>query len=124
MKGEIQMICAKEFIHSSAKGTFNLQESENFLRKIAAMNIPPADHDILIDAREVDGRPLKTVEIIRLIEVMNQNRDSFRNKVAFLLRHNSPEENRELTEYIAAVYDFYIKVFTDFEETITWLMHE
>src|SRR3954454_13485833 len=86
----IRVIRANEFLKTTATGELDLQRSKEILLKLAAVNKPPAQHDILLDVRPATGTQMTLVDVAELVEVMLAHRDSFRNKLAILTNQDAP----------------------------------
>lgn len=120
MEAHYKIINAKDFIKAHPTGEIDLQQSKDILTEIAVMAKPPADYDILLDAREVYGN-LNYGEIFELVSVFGEHRTSFRNKIALLARDDKQFDNANFMELCATNRGFKVAAFTDFEETINWL---
>lgn len=123
MQAEFKIIQGKDFLKATSSGIYDLAEMIELLGRIAADNAPHGDHDLLIDLRKVVGPPLTYDDISSMVKVMLENRASFRNQIAFLVRPDALERNVSFAELYAGNRNFDLQVFTEFEEAIFWLMH-
>jgi len=120
----IRVIRANEFIKTTATGQLDLSQSKEILLKLAAVNKPPARHDILLDVRGATGTSMTLVDIAELVEVMLAHRESFREKLAILASESAPLTRANFMKLYAHNRGLQVGAFKNFEEAITWLMQE
>ena len=120
MKTNYKIISAQDFIKAKPSGELDLEQSKKVLIELAAITKPPADYEILLDAREAYGNGTY-VDMYQLVEVLGEHRSSFRNKIALLSRGDHQFDNAKFMELCAKNRGFRVGAFTNFEEAIDWL---
>ena len=120
MKANYKIISAQDFIKAKPSGELDLEQSKKVLIELAAIAEPPADYEILLDAREAYGN-LTYVDVYQLVEVLGEHRSSFRNKIALLSREDRQFDNAKFMELCAKNRGFQVGAFNDFEKAIDWL---
>lgn len=115
-----KIIKAKDFIRSTPDGEIDFEETKKILIGIAAISKPPADYEILLDFREAHGE-LRTSKLFELVQVLVRHRDSFRKKIALLIRDDYQFDNATFAKICGQNRGFFIEVFTDFEAAIEWI---
>ena len=120
MKTNYKIIEAKEFLKAKPTGEVDLEYAKEVLTQIALMATPPADYEILLDVREAYGN-MNYADAYRLIAVLAQHRESFRNKIAILARDDEQFDRAQFMKLCAKYRGFEVGAFTSFEETINWL---
>ncbi|MHC4153461.1 MAG: hypothetical protein ACYST6_00825 [Planctomycetota bacterium] len=120
MKIRYKIINAKDFIKTRPTGEIDLEESKRLLGQIAAMAGPPADYEILIDARESRGN-LNYADMWELVSELSRHSEAFRNKIALLVRDDEQFNKASFMELCAKNRGFEVAAFTSFERTIDWL---
>ena len=123
MDAEIRIIEGKDFLRTTASGQYDWLETRELLQSIAAKNRPPADHDLLIDIRGIVGPRLDYVDVFNIVTMMQGYQASFRNRIAFLVRPDALIDNIKFGELCAKNRGLTVRIFTNFEEAISWLMH-
>jgi hypothetical protein len=116
-----RLIQAKDFLKASPLGEYNLEMTKQLLLKLALENSAPRQYDVLIDVRGASGR-LSFADIIELVQMMIENRDSFRSKLAILASPGHQFGNAKFMELYAGNRGFRVRAFVDFEETLYWLV--
>jgi hypothetical protein len=117
----IRIIGARDFLKTTPTFQVDLETSKQFLLELAWENAEPRQYDLLIDLRHTTGH-LSLPEIIEFVKVVIENRDSFRSKIAILTTPGVKFENMQFVVLYAVNRGFNMAAFTDFEETIDWLM--
>src|SRR5262249_54867417 len=79
-----RIIQAKEFLIASPEGKFDFENAMKLLLKLARENAEAGQFDILLDIRGAAFDSLLFSDITGLVQVMIDNRDSFRSKLAIL----------------------------------------
>jgi hypothetical protein len=121
MELDLRIIQQNEFLKMMPSGEIDLEQSKRLLLRLAALNKPPACRDVLLDCRTTNTR-LSVTNVIELVRVMIDHRESFRNKLAILTQ---PGPQRELARFIqlyAGNRGFQVAAFDDFESAILWLV--
>ena len=116
----LRLIRSKEFIKASPTGKFDLEMGKQLLLKLARENAAPRQYDVLI----FEARPtlsLSLVDITSLAQVMIENRDSFREKLAILTSFGRQYYNAKFMELYAGNRGFQVAAFEYFEEALNWL---
>jgi hypothetical protein len=119
MSTNYKVVHAKDFIKSKHSGEIDLEESKKSLVLMAKIAEPPADFDVLVDTRGAQIN-LNITEMLELAYELTQYRESFRNKIAFLVDDDIELAKANLLEFYARDRGFKAKAFNDFEETIDW----
>src|SRR5262245_35970790 len=96
----MRLIHARDFLKMTTSGEFNLEMSKQFLLKLALENARTRQHDILIDARQATGH-LSLTDMAELVQVMIDNRESFRSKLAVLTSLGRQFDNVKFMELYA-----------------------
>ena len=117
----IRIIRARDFLKATPTFQVDLETSKGFFLKLARENAPPRRYDLLIDLRGTTGE-LSILEITEVIKVLIEHRDSFRSKIAILTTPGVKFENAKFAALYANNRGFLVAAFTDFDETINWLM--
>lgn len=117
----IRIIHARDFLKTTPTFEVDLETTKQFLLNLVRANAAPRMYDLLIDFRRTTGR-LSLVDITELIDVMIEHRDSFRSKIAILTTPGVKFENAQFAALYADNRGFKVAAFTDFEETMNWLM--
>ena len=120
MKVNYKVIDAKEFLKANPSGEMDLEYATEVLTQIALISSPPADYEILIDARDSYG-DLDYADMYSLIAVLGKHREAFRNKIAILARDDEQFDRANFMELCASLDGFRIGAFLDFERAINWL---
>ena len=118
----IRVIRANEFLKTTATGQLDLSQSKEILLRLAAVNKPPARHDILLDIRGATGTTMTLVDVAELVEVMLAHRESFRQKLAILASESAPLTRANFMKLYAHNRGLEVGAFKSFEEAINWLM--
>ena len=121
MKADIKIVRTRDFINTIAEGELNLRESMNVLSKLAELNEEDVTHDILLDIRDTES-VLTLSDIYEIVAEIGKHRSSFRNKVALLIGKHHDMDKARFLEMCASNRGFNVNVFTDFEESVCWLM--
>jgi hypothetical protein len=119
MSTNYKVVHAKDFIKSKHSGEIDLEESKKSLVLMAKIAEPPADFDILVDTRDAQIN-LDITEMLELAYELTRYRESFRNKIAFLVDDDIELAKANLLEFYARDKGFMAKAFNNFEETINW----
>src|SRR5579859_6077009 len=116
----VRIIHHKDFLKTTASGELDLAQSKQILLRLAMLNAPPNDYDVLLDVRGATPR-LTLFDIAQLVEEMTDHRASFRNKLAILSQQGPAFEPGEFMELYAHNRGFSVRVFDNFEDAILWL---
>jgi hypothetical protein len=120
MELDICIFRHNEFLKMMPSGEIDLEQSKAILLRLAALNKPPNNRNVLLDCRAVTTR-LTITNVIELVRVMIDHRDSFRNKLAIITRPGSQYELAEFIELYTGNRGFQVSAFDDFETAILWL---
>jgi hypothetical protein len=123
MKAEIKIVRTKDFLKTTASGELNLEESLKVLHRIAELNRPDDQHDMLIDIRETTS-VLSLSDIYELVTEVGRNRQSFRKKIAILLGPKHDIDKARFLQMTAENRGYRVNVFEDFEEAVKWLVED
>ncbi len=117
----IRIIRTRDFIKTTPTFEVDLETSKQWFLRLAQENAAPRQYDLLIDNRYTTGH-LSLAEITELVKVLIEHRDSFRSKIAILAPPGVKFDNAEFAALYANNRGFQVAAFTDFEETMNWLM--
>jgi hypothetical protein len=117
----IRIIRARDFLKATPTFQVDLETSKQLFLRLARENAPPRQYDLLIDLRGTTGE-LSLPDITVVVKVLIEHRDSFRSKIAILTTPGVKFENAKFAALYANNRGFLVAAFTDFEETINWLM--
>jgi len=117
----IRIIHARDFLITTPTLQVDLETSKQFFLKLARENAAPRQYDLLIDLRRTTGN-LSLSEVTEVVKVVIDHRDSFRSRIAILTTPGVKFENAQFGALYATNRGFQMAAFTDFEETINWLM--
>ena len=120
MPVNIKLIRPKDFIKTTVTGLLNFGVSKQALLDIAAQIEQPGQYEVLLDAREAETA-LSVVDIFELGQALADHPSLRRSKIALLTSMNDIEQARFL-EIVTANQGVRVRVFTGFEEAITWLV--
>ena len=118
----IRIISAHDFLKTTPTFQVDLETSKQFFLKLAQENAAPRQYDLLIDLRQTTGN-LSFPEIAEVVKLIIEHRDSFRSKIAILTTPGVKFENARFAALYANNRGFQVAAFTDFEETMNWLMN-
>jgi hypothetical protein len=116
----LRIIHSGEFLKVTSTGKADLSASKRTLLNLASLNAAPRQYDILIDTRQKTGY-LTLPDIVELVDLMVEHRNSFRSKLAILVREGPEFDHAKFMELYASNRGFRVAAFTDFEEAINWL---
>jgi hypothetical protein len=116
----IKVIHTKDFIKTTVTGVLNFEISKQALLDIASQIEQPGEYEILLDTREAETA-LSVVDIFQLGEALAVHSSIRRSKIAFLTSIRDTKE-AEFLETTTANRGLRVRMFTDFEEAITWLV--
>ncbi len=117
----IRIIHAQDFLIVTTSGEVDIEMSKKSLLRLASLNTAPRRYDILIDTRRKTGS-LTLTEISELVDMMVKQRDSFRSRLAILASPGVGFDQAKFMELYANNRGFQVGAFTDFEESMNWLM--
>jgi len=116
----VRIIHHEDFLTMTPSGEIDLDRSKQLLLSLVSVNKPPNNYDVLLDFRDTTPR-LTVVGITKLVEVMIDNRASFRYKLAILTLAGSGLELAKFMEVYAQNRGFQVAAFDNFEAAILWL---
>jgi len=117
----IRIIHARDFLKTTPTLEVDLETSKQFFLELARENSAPRQYDLLIDLRYTIGH-LSFSDTVEVVKVVIEHRDSFRSKVAILTTPGVKFENAQFAALYANNRGFQVAAFTNFEETMNWLM--
>jgi len=120
MPVNIKVIHTKDFIKTTVTGVLDFAASKQALLDIASQIEQPGQYEILVDIREAET-VLSVVDIFELGQALAAHPSLSRSKIALLTPMNDAEQARFL-ETVTGNRGVRAKVFTAFEEAITWLV--
>ena len=122
MAVNITIIRPKDFIRTKVDGTLSLDASRKLLVSIASLIEEKSDYHVLIDTREAQVA-LSTADLFELGVAIASLPAIAHSMTAILARLNEEERARFL-ELVAQNRGARVRVFTSFEEAITWILEE
>ena len=120
MPVNIKVIRPKDFIKTTVTDLLNFEVSKQTLLDIAAQIEQPGQYEVLLDTREAET-VLSVVDIFELGQALADHPFLRRSKIVVLTSMNHIEQARFL-EIVTANQGVRVRVFTGFEEAITWLV--
>lgn len=120
MPVNVKVITAKEFVKTTATGVLNFAESRQTILDIASQIKTPGEYEILIDIRGAEPM-LSTTNIYDLGKALADHPALRLSKIGLLVPISGMDEAYFL-ETVAQNRGVRIKAFTDFENTINWLI--
>jgi hypothetical protein len=115
-----RIIHAKDFLKARPTGEYDLEMAKQVLLELAWENAAPGQYDVLIDVRGA-SMSFSFVDITELVQVMINNRDSFRSKLAILTVPGQRFDTAKFMELYADNRGFRVAAFEDFEKALNWL---
>ena len=120
MPVNIKVIHTKDFVKTTVTGVLDFAVSKQALLEIASQVEQPGEYELLLDIREAET-VLSVVDMFELGQALAVHPSLRRSKIALLTAMNDAEQAGFL-EIVTANQGVRAKVFTDFEEAITWLV--
>jgi len=118
-----RIIQAKEFLIASPEGKFDFENARKLLLKLARENAEAGQFDILLDIRGAAFDSLLFSDITGLVQMMIDNRDSFRSKLAILTSLGCEQFDKvKFLVLYAASRGFHVGAFVEYEEALYWLV--
>lgn len=119
MATKIKIIRSVDYLSISDDGVIEFEESKLKLLEIAGTKSPPADYEILLDFRRTQWI-LSTDEIYLLVQVLLEDQDSFRDKIALLLLPGVNFDRAYFNELCSKNELITVQTFTNYEDAIQW----
>ena len=120
MPVNVKVINTKEFIRTTATGTLDFAASQQAILDIASQIKKPGEYEVLIDTRGAEAI-LSISELYQLGMVLADHPFLRRSKIGRLGPIGDVDKAHFL-EIVAQNRGVGIRVFTDFEQAITWLV--
>lgn len=120
MPVNVKVIHTKDFIKTTVTGVLDFTLSRQALLDIASEIEHPGEYEILVDTREAEIG-LSVVDIVELGKALAVHPSLSRSKIA-ILTPMSDVKQAEFLETVSVNRGARVRVFTDFEESITWLV--
>jgi hypothetical protein len=117
---DIRIIQHKDFLKMTPGGKIDLKTSKQILLRLASLNLPPSNRDVLIDFRHTTTK-MTTVDMTELVGLMIEHRSSFRSRLAILTEPGPRHELAAFMELYAGNRGFQVSAFDYFEAAILWL---
>jgi len=120
MPTNIKIIQTQDFIRAAPDGALDVTASRDLLKDLVRKFDTAGQYHVLVDTREAEVR-LSDINIFELGFALAAEPALAREKVALLV----PPEEKENAEYFETVgrnRGANLRVFTDFETAITWLI--
>lgn len=122
MAVNIKIIRPKDFIRTKVDGTLSLDASRKLLVSIASLIEEQSDYHVLVDTREAQVA-LSTADLYEL-GVAIASLPAIAHSMTAILAPLSEEERARFLELVAQNRGARVRVFTSFEEAITWILEE
>jgi hypothetical protein len=123
MPVNIKVIHTRDFIRTNVDGSLDLPASREILVQLARTVTPPGSFHVLVDTR--DARVILSPLDLYLLGHAVAEQPSLAQATTALLVSVGEAERANLMALIAQKGGALLRVFTSFEEAITWLiMHE
>lgn len=119
MATKIKIIRSVDYLSISDDGAIDFEESKEKLLEIAGAKRPPADYEILLDFRRTQWI-LSTDEIYTIVQVLLDDPDSFRDKIALLVLPGVNFDRAYFTELCSKNERITVQTFTNYEDAIHW----
>jgi hypothetical protein len=115
----IKVIHTRDFIRTKVDGSLDLSASRQILVALARMTTAPGDYHVLVDTRDaqVSLSPLD----LYVLGIAVAEQPSLAQSTTALLVSLGEAERANLMALIAQKRGALLRVFTSFEEAITWL---
>jgi hypothetical protein len=120
---KIKIIRSIDYLSVADDGNVEFEESRKRLRKIAGVKRPPADFDILLDFRRTQW-VLSTEDIFSLANVLINDPDSHRDKIALLVLPGVNFNKAYFMELCSRSKGIDVQTFTNYEDAIHWFYND
>ncbi len=120
---KIRIIRSIDYLSVADDGSVEFEESKKRLREVAGVKHPPADYDILLDFRRTQW-VLSTAEIFSLANVLINDPDSHRDKIALLALPGVNFEKAYFMELCSKSKGVDVQTFTNYEDAIHWFYND
>ena len=121
MNLSIEIVKARDFLKTTARGELDLKKCKQLLSKLVEKAIEHNKHHILIDIRGTSSPKMGTIELYSLVTEMEKYKDVLNNKMVILDDDDENFNKVEFIEMCAKNRGFSINAVTDYEEAINWL---
>lgn len=116
---KIKIIRSIDYLSVTDDGSVEFEESKKRLHEIAGVKRPPADFDILLDFRRTQW-VLSTEEIFSLANVLINDPESHRDKIALLVLPGVNFSKADFEELCSGTKGVEVHTFTNYEDAIHW----
>jgi len=123
MATKIKIIRSVDYLSISDQGEVIFEESKARLLEIAETKLPAADYEILLDFRRTQWI-LSTEEIYSLVQVLLEDPDSFRDKIALLVLPGVNFDRDHFNDLCSRNERILVQTFTNFEDAIHWFYND
>ena len=123
MATKIKIIRSVDYLSVTDDGVVEFEESKKKLLEIAGTKRPPADYEILLDFRRTQWI-LSTEEIYSLANVLINDQDSYRDKIALLLLPGVNFDKAYFQELCSRNKGIAVHTFTNYEDAIQWFYND
>jgi hypothetical protein len=121
MATKIKIITAKDFLEVTADGIINFATSRQLLVEVAQAEPHPVDYELLVDFRDSQA-DLSISDLYQLARELIEHGDSFRRKVALLVRPGVSFDHAKFFETCSRNRGFSVNAFEDYEHAIRWIL--
>jgi hypothetical protein len=115
----LKIIRSVDYLDISDNGAIDFEASRKKLIGITSRESTPANYEILLDFRRTQW-VLSTEEIFYLVEVLLNNPETFRDKIALLVLPGVNFDREYFKELCASNKDISVRTFTNYEDAIQW----
>lgn len=123
MATKIKIITASEFLEVTPEGIINITSSRQLIADIAKAECQPVDHELLVDFRDTQNS-LSISDVYQLATELCNHGDTFHRKVALLVAPGVNFEQAAFFETCSHNRGFCVNAFTDYENTMRWILSE
>ena len=120
---KIKIIRSIDYLTVRDEGGVDFLDSKKRLLEIAGIKRSPVDFDILLDFRRTQWI-LSTEEIFSLANVLINDPDSHRDKIALLVLPGVNFNKAEFKELCLSSNGVDVQTFTNYEDAIHWFYNE
>ena len=111
MPTKYKIIKANDFLKVKRTGETDIEKTRKMIARIASLAKPPADYEILIDARESYGN-LTIFDMYEIVTEFGRYRNAFRNKIAVIVRFDYQWDKAQFLKLCAKNRGFRVESFT------------
>lgn len=115
----LKIIRSVDYLDISDDGGINFEASRKNLSEISGRGSTPANYEVLLDFRRTQW-VLSTEEIYYLVEVLINNPETYRDKIALLVLPGVNFDSGYFQELCSSNQAVFVRTFTNYEDAIQW----